>query len=344
MTLPDLRLVGEVAGLDRPVLLVAQAGHHVAELGPLADELAARNVPSVLAVPEPPRRPLARFRPAVRRHRLLLDALALTTPPTPAGPIVERIGALVVMNDWGVSTRSLVDLAGQRATPTYGWVEGVQDFADADVPHRRAPYRQVDHVLCLGSYDHGQLDGTVRTIVGSTRLRELWDRPPTVAADRTVVANCNFTYRVLEEHRRAWLRSVRRAVRAGGRPLTVSQHPADRAVLRPWERSRSAVDVLLGRSSRLVTRFSTLGYEALVRGVPVAYHNPHGERVPTFARPAGAFDVTTSTDQLAEVLQGPEPSGEEIRRRAGEFLGHHLRLDGPPPAAAAAEVIVERGR
>jgi hypothetical protein len=43
----------------------------------------------------------------------------------------------------------------------------------------------------------------------------------------------------------------------------------------------------LTEASVLVSRFSTVPFEAMARGVPFVYHNPHGETVPTFMNPDG---------------------------------------------------------
>ena len=56
------------------------------------------------------------------------------------------------------------------------------------------------------------------------------------------------------------------------------------------------------RSGVLISRFSTVPFEAMARGVPFIYHNPHREAVPTFQRPSGAFPVTTSAAELAGAL------------------------------------------
>ncbi|MEM9035828.1 MAG: hypothetical protein AAGD18_14630 [Actinomycetota bacterium] len=324
-------------------MLVAQAAYHLDELLPLRDELGRRGIPATVAIPEPPRRPLHRLRPAVRRHRQLLRAIEGRAPvgaPTAASGLLAGAGAFVVMNDWGAATSSLVSAARAGGIPTIGWVEGVQDFADIDTGRSRRAYRTVDHVMTLGSYDAGQLAGVPTTVVGSGRLRRLWDAEP-AAGDDVVAVNCNFTYRVLEEHRRAWLRSVRSAGADAGVALQVSQHAADRALLDPRTRTSEPVGALLQRASVFVSRFSTVCYEALVRGVPLAYHNPHGEQVPTFRDPQGAFDLTAGVADLGEVLRRERPDGRAVRAAAGAFLEHHLRLDGPPPELVAGDVVAD---
>ena len=342
--IPDLRPLGPRAEGDRPMVLVAQAAYHLAELEPLRDELTDRGVPAEVVAPVPPSRPLHRFRPGVRRHRELVQAAGPAGEPSAGRPVVERAGGVVVMNDWG-TTRPLVELARSGSIPVFGWVEGVQDFADADTGQDRRPYRHVDHVFCLGHYDHEQLDGVERSVVGSNRLRALWKSEPIRPARPFATVNSNFTYGVHTEHRRRWLRTVRDACDEVGVPWTISRHVAERGLLRPRHVSSLPIDELLARSSVLISRFSTLVYEALVRGVRLAYHNPHGETVPTFAEPDGGFDVTRSRSELVAAIRRADAGPIANRERAEPFLRHHLRLEaGPDPAELAARVIIAARR
>jgi hypothetical protein len=342
--IPDLRPLGSGSEGDRPVVLVAQAAYHLAELRPLGQELAGRGVGTRIVAPVPPRRSFNRFRPAVRRHRQLIEAAATDDQPEPGLAIVDRAGALVVMNDWG-TTRPLIERARALSIPVFAWVEGVQDFADTDTGQDRRPYRHVDHVFCLGPYDHAQLEGVERSTVGSRRLRALWQTAPQSPARPFVTVNSNFTYGIHTEHRRMWLASARRACRRADVAWTISRHVAERGLVPPWRVSPLPVDDLLARSTTLISRFSTLAYEALVRGVGLVYHNPHGELVPTFSEPEGAFEVTRSGDDLVAAIRRQPIDPAINRERAVPFLARHLRLEeGPEPAELAAETILRARR
>jgi hypothetical protein len=324
------------------VVLVAQAAYHLDELVPLATELGTRGYAATVVCPLPRPSRLRRWRSSWWRHRELLNAAAAygrsVSPPMAAAAVLARATAVVVSNDWGVP-RALVESANERGIPTFAHVEGVQDFHDVDTGQDRRPYRRVAHVLSLGDYDAEQLAGTDVTPVGSERLWRAWHGPPTTA-DGPAVANVNFTYGVLEGVRRRWVDDVLSA--AGSRPLVLSRHPADRGRRGRRRQSATPVDDLLRAAPRLVTRFSTLGYQALALGVDLVYHNPHGERVATFAEPEGAFTITTTRSELAATMAGPPPRPEEVRSGAAEFLHHHLVLDGPRPAARAADAILDR--
>lgn len=72
----------------------------------------------------------------------------------------------------------------------------------------------------------------------------------------------------------------------------------------------------------------------------MAYHNPHGEEVATFAEAKGAFHITESTSDLISAFKKPFLSREEVRKRAEDFLHHHLYLDGEDnPSEVAADCI-----
>jgi len=224
--------------------------------------------------------------------------------------------------------------------PTIGWVEGVQDFADVDTGRQRRAYRTVDQVLCLGAYDRDQLIGTDVAVVGSERIWRAWNGAATVA-DGPVVANVNFAYGVLQSARTPWVNDVMAAAHSSPRAVVLSRHPADRGHRGRRAEDRAPVEQLLAHAPRLISRFSTLCYEALARGVELTYHNPHAERVATFARPDGAFQVTTTRTELGDALAAPTRPPAEIRRRAESFLRRHLVFDEPAPSTRAASKIFE---
>jgi hypothetical protein len=322
--------------------LVVQAAYHLDEFVPLREELRARDIAADILVPLPPSKPLNRFRPGMRRFRELLAATPLrVSRSTTTDQLVTELSALVVMNDWG-TPKALVESARNRRIPTFAWVEGVQDYRDVDTGQSRGAYTHVDHVFCLGRYGAEQLTTAAKTIVGSARLRALWNEPGARPEGRRATINSNFTYGVLTEHRRSWVASVLAACRAADMPRVLSRHAAERGLSTLPRPSDRPIAELLAASTHLVGRFSTVGYEALVRGVEFIYHNPHGELEPTFSEPEGAFVGTTSTDELAARLREPVRSAEEVRRTAADFLHHHLRLDdGPSPAELAATTIGE---
>ena len=97
---------------------------------------------------------------------------------------------------------------------------------------------------------------------------------------------------------------------------------------------------LLTTAGVLVSRFSTVPFEAMARGVPFVYHNPHGEKVPTFTQPHGAFDITTSSDGLANALGSLDSAGANHRERSEAFFRAQISIEETPAFIRAADAIV----
>jgi hypothetical protein len=322
-------------------VVVAQAGYHLDDAVALRAELAAVGVGLAVVAPAPPTDPLRRWRASyARAHELARVAAARGLPvggPVSGEALVGAAGALIVRNDWG-PTRSLVLAAQGAGVPTVGWVEGVQDFADVDTGRDRRAYRTVDQVWCLGPYDADALSGAETTVVGSERAWERWYGPAT-SATVPLVANVNFTYGVFEQARRGWVRQVVTASRRADLPLVITRHPADKGRTGRRLETGEPADRLMPRTARLVSRFSTLMHDALLLGVDVTYFNPHGEQVPTFASPDGAFTLVRSEEALAAALRHPLNPPDEVRRRAEPFLRRHLVIEGDRPAVRAARAV-----
>lgn len=328
------------------VVLVAQAGYHLDDLVPVRDTLAGAGLDSVIVCPEPRASVLRHWRSSWWRHRELLaaaDGAGLRgTVRSGIDDVVHAASAVVVRNDWG-GPRALVVASTAAQVPTIGWVEGAVDFADVDSGRARHAYRRVDHVLCLGTYDAAWFTDADATIVGSERLWRAWHGPSTTA-DGSSVANVNFSYGVLEGARNGWLGDVVAVRRRSAHDIVLSRHPADRGRRGRRLEDRRPVEQLLARAPRMISRFSTLCYEALARGVELTYHNPHGERVATFAEPAGAFRITKTRAELFDAMGEEATSPDVVRRRAEPFLTGHLVLDGVAPRERAAARIAELAR
>ena len=199
------------------VMLIAQSRYHVDELGPLAEELAARGVATSFMVtdsaPATVLTELSKYTDVV----LSWDAELPDRCP---------VAAVVVLNDWG-PTRRLVECADRHGVPTFGKVEGVQDYTDVDTGQQRLPYRQVRYVLGQGANDAKALADRDVFIVGSSRLERIWQEPAsTPGQDDPVLINFNFTYNVLTDHSDAWILSAQGGIEDAGREFLVSQHPA----------------------------------------------------------------------------------------------------------------------
>lgn len=319
------------------VLLVPSAGYHVAELWPLAQELRTRGYQVTFLTPR------------VAPHQVL-GALHAVSPEEPlfSWPrwfdLVPPFRAVVVMNDWG-PTRHLVELAQRRAAPSFGKVEGVQDFNDVDTGRVRHPYRWVDHVLAQGENDADALAGTSATVVGSSRLERLWAGPERngwSVTDPVVVVNCNFTFGVLQSERRTWLDAVLDACAGVARPL-ICQHPAEQRLPASYPVTTTPMCELLHHTADvLVSRFSTVPFEAMALGVPFVYHRPASETVATFAHPEGAFAHVEAPDELPAAIRTALGWRGIYRRLASSFFLRQIDVAAESSEVRAADAIEAR--
>lgn len=338
LTLQIVRFPGADAE-GQPIGLVSQAAYHLDELIPLGRALGRLGYAPTLHLTEGAPGPAQRFRAQHRRFLRSKDRLTHFGMRL-AGERVEAIGpvrALVTMSDWGI-TRPLIETARARGATTFAKVEGAQDFADTNTGRTRGAYRTAEVILCQGTNDYEALTDTTRHIVGNSRIETLLAAPP-VDHLGPIVINSNFSYGVLTEHRKQWVLDAIAACRAANRDFVISQHPADRSLVGVRHRSRESVETLLDTAAGLITRFSSLGFSALARGVPLHYFNPHGENTGAFAEPMGAFAIANSVDELITRLNTPSGSPAAVRSTARAFLANQVDVGDTESASRAAEII-----
>jgi hypothetical protein len=241
-----------------------------------------------------------------------------TTRILPFAPeLIGRSAAVVVLNDWA-RLRAVVTDASDAGVPTFAKVEGVQDFDDVDTGERR-PYRTAAVILGQGQNDADALPDKRVEVVGSTRLERIWSGPAASQGEDALV-NLNFTYNVLTDARERWLMSIVEAARRAAIPAIVSCHPAERVQNLDLPTTPKPFRYAITRAGVLISRFSTVPFEAMAWGVPFIYHNPHGELVPTFTEPLDAFPITTSVDELVEALHETRAWRSDYRSRAEKFF------------------------
>lgn len=322
--------------LRSPVfLLVPQSRYHVAEIGPLLQELRRRGLAAEVYLPPEAGAGVSR---ELSRY---VDTVYSGDPEQVSG--APLLGAMV-LNDWGQASRTIVDAVRASGGVSFAKVEGVQDFTDADTGRVRSPYQHADVVLGQGRNDVEALPAQNVVVVGSSRLERLRAAPAVSPERSSILINFNFTYRVLTDRQDDWLDAAVDGARACHVDYEISVHPAQKNV--PQERrilahvSPDPFSHALLRSGVLVSRFSTVLYEAMAVGVPVIYLNTHGERVPTFQQPDGAFLKVTSGD-LAEPLATALSWRGSYRERSDAFFRRQVDIvPGHPSEQRAADVIM----
>ncbi|HSO50318.1 MAG TPA: hypothetical protein VLS86_07195, partial [Acidimicrobiia bacterium] len=175
------------------------------------------------------------------------------------------------------------------------------------------------------------------------RLERLWWAPPAAPSQPFAVINLNFVYGVRTADRKLWLETAIQGCDEAGVPYVISLHPAERARIDSNRVTSISASRLLPRASVLISRFSTMPLEAMARGVPFIYHNPHRETVKTFADPMGAYDVSTTAEELAAAIRALDPIQHDPRTRSASFFSNHVDVDPARPSEIrAVEAIVEQ--
>jgi hypothetical protein len=314
--------------IDGAVVLIPEARYHVDELGPLAVELRRRDVPVRFMVSP-------KTVPAALSELGRYAAEALPYEPDQ----LRWARAVVTLNDWG-PLREALAVAADHGVATFAKVEGVQDFEDVESTWTRRPYRSAAVILAQGPNDVEALPEKETAVVGSSRLERIWHQAEAGRGSHALV-NLNFTFHVLTAQRDQWVKSVQEGVRRAGVPALVSRHPAERGAVFGMPVAAKPFRHEITRAGLLVTRFSTVAFEAIARGVPFVYHNPHDERFPAFQRPGGAFLVSTDAGELAAAV-AEVSAWTGYRQKAREFFFRQVDVEAERSSAErAADVVVK---
>ncbi|HUR52137.1 MAG TPA: glycosyltransferase family A protein [Mycobacteriales bacterium] len=335
---PGIRRIDvEALRSGEPVFLLApQSRYHVAEVGPLLEALRDRGIRTEVYLPPEAPVSVGRELTAYVDHAYAGD---------PAGLMGAPLLGAFMLNDWGANMQAVMAAVKAFGGTSFAKVEGVQDFEDADTGRVRRAYQHADVVLGQGQNDVDALPGQDVRVVGSTRLERLWAGPPVLADNGRVLINFNFTYGVLTEKQDEWIWAAVDGARSLGLEYEISLHPAQKNVPpEPAVMAHISADPFshaLRRSGVLVSRFSTVLYEAMAIGVPALYLNSHGEKVPTFQDPGGAFMKVTSTDLGPGLTEALSWRGD-YRSRSEAFFRRQVHIDPDRPSEQRAADVISK--
>ena len=323
---------GELTSLG--VLFMPLAAYHGRELGAVADALSDLGHNSTFLVEEDS---VEAINPHLGDHPRILAANVGFNRSA-----IGDFDAFVAMNDWGAPSRAIYHLARVRDVPSFAKVEGVQDFTDVDTGRIRLPYLAADHVLVQGENDLGSLERKNLHVVGNANMERAWNAGPNTAArNGKVIINSNFTYGVLTDKRQMFLTQAVEGIRAAGLEPVISQHPADRPLPAPLAElvTESSMSDLLPISEAVVTRFSTVPFEAMAYGTPFVYFNPHHEKVPTFASPDPSFRHVHNATDLTDALRHAVEGRATYRDVAESYFRAQIDMTDTASAIRSAKVI-----
>ena len=308
---------------DLPILFIPHKDYHVWTIGLLAPQLRALGA-EFLSLDLTPQWGEAGVRSSAQRYQVELLGLGEF--------VVGRFAPSVVVtfNDWDYISRPLVLAARAAGLGTLGIVEGIQDYDDVDTRAERKAYRLVENVILPGAFDYRYFvnaSGQRVFISGIPRIQAMRNQPetaPSLAMERRVLINSNFSYGVLTQHRDQWLASAVQAVRRAGYEPVISRHPADMGRLFPELVSTEDFYQTLQTCCASVQRFASGILEAIAYNKPVFYFNIHNEKVDKFTfDPMGAYPVSRSEDELVADLGELHEWQGRVRANGPAFLDLH---------------------
>ncbi len=255
------------------------------------------------------------------RAREMMESLGISCFDGGAESLEElRPSVIVVGNDWYDGAWELFERAYALGIPTVCIQEGCLDF------ETHARMRYCDYAFIQGPVMLDHVTATSHFMSGNPRFDSIATRP--LPEHPVVMLNCNFTYGVEEGNREAWIGEISSVCRQLETEYFISQHPRDRGVFPndPVRRSHAGVvHEHVADSSVLVTRFSTLVYEAMRAGRRVVYYNPHGETMRLFNEDetGGIFKAHDRASLHRALVAATKPACEQTEARRASFMNWH---------------------
>lgn len=231
-----------------------------------------------------------------------------------------------VGNDWGPKhfIRTLERLR-RRGAALVGIVEGAR-FA---YPRH---YERVDDLLCWGPSALDMLPGR-KHIVGSPAIERARKAARAQPERPRVLINYKFTQGAAHEGP-VWARAAAEAAAAVDPGYLLSAHHSNVADLAGLNVSHAPFSSLLADATLLITRASTVIYEALAARVSVIYFPLADERRAEFADPMGAFRLAENGADVAQFTRAHAADPTFDAAAAETFLARHVSFD---PVRSASE-------
>ncbi len=243
-----------------------------------------------------------------------------------------RPSVIIFGNDWNDAMREVCWRAAKLRIPTACIQEGCLDF------DTRPRMGYSDFPMIQGPIMPMFLSRPAYLATGNSRFDSISRRP--LPAKPRVMINCNFTYGIHEEERERWVRVVVESCMKWGLDYFISQHPRDKGRFPDYNVRPSHAGVVhdhLTDATILVTRFSTLIYEAMIMGRRVVYFNPFGEKMRLFNedRTGGLLKAMGHDDLPKAMERAATTMDAEEQMRFDQFVALHC---GAADGCAATRV------
>ncbi|WP_425410208.1 glycosyltransferase [Hyphococcus sp.] len=318
--------VAPVSGPDQEVDIAffPLRAYHLRDCLPVMDALRQEGFRSVMIDTDDYRKGNEEVRQAADKQGIeLIPLKRFTSDP-------KAIRCAVFFNDWDPLMRVISRICHREGIETVGWVEGVNDYHDADTGRSRYAYLRSRRVITPGDFDTKYFSNTGQHVYAGevVRIRSLWEKRERRRAENDrpkALINSNFSYGVLVDHRDAWVRDAIEACLEAGFEPVLSRHPFDLgAGYQEYQTKESFFDVLPDCAVS-IQRFGSGILESLATGVPVIYFNPHQERIDKFKSPENAYLIAEDKAELQAALNARRFFWKQDE--AQHFLKTHTGLE-----------------
>lgn len=232
---------------------------------------------------------------------------------------------LILGNDWGAEEKKAVDEIRSSKGVSVCIQEGCLDFLD----DKQKRMQRTDYAFIQGAIMRKYLIRDNLVVTGNPKFDQIQKEP--LPDQPTIMINSNFTYGVYEGVRDEWVKDVVDVCLEHGLDYFVSKHPRDKGTFPPTynalESGAFLVNAQLKRASVLVSRFSTLIYEALCMGRQAIYYNPHREPFRIFAEDdtKGIYVAVDKSELEATILEAVE-NPQQNEKNVAWFLQLHCNF------------------
>jgi hypothetical protein len=254
--------------------------------------------------------------------------------------------------DWGLEEIEAILESRLSGIPTVTIQEGVilnlignQLIDVSDTGFVQDKYLNTDYFFCLGKEYLSSLNRENLMITGNPKFDKYTKTP--LPSQHKILINCNFPYGVDEDRRGEWINEVVETCESLNLDYFISKHPRDFGKIdvdesRVINSSSSTIFDQIVSSSIVISRASTIIYEAIAAGRKVVYHNPGIEALPVIDKfPASVLTKSTTKSELLssikKILSSPEIENKDYRK----FLQNHLGTDKRNSAELCANGIVD---
>jgi hypothetical protein len=184
----------------------------------------------------------------------------------------ENISVIVFGNDWGREEKIICNWAKKNNIKTVCVQEGPLDFGTEN------RMMNAEYVFMQGAFFTNYIKRGNMIFTGNPRFPSY--SPGEKQSPRKIMVNCNFTYGNYEDERDTWIKDIVDSCRELEVDYFISKHPRDKGDYSQYnviESNAFKISNQIDDSKIVISRFSTVIYEALLRGKQVIYYNPHNE-------------------------------------------------------------------